>query len=155
MDMLEEEGWLENSVIVVASDNGGCPTDGGCNYPLRGAKQSVYEGGSKVPTETFSFFFTSVVTVVPFSQKHARVLLLSVARCCTLSRLVLASEYKMNGVPERPLAPAASRAKTVSCANDGESPPVFSHLTFTCGIVPKPWLCAVDSMPLVLYGYAV
>ena len=48
VDMLEQEGWLENSVIVVASDNGACPSDGGTNYPLRGSKQSVYEGGSKV-----------------------------------------------------------------------------------------------------------
>lgn len=48
VDMLEQEGWLENSVIVVASDNGACPSDGGTNYPLRGVKQSVFEGGSKV-----------------------------------------------------------------------------------------------------------
>jgi len=46
--MLEKDGWLENSVIVVASDNGACPSDGGTNYPLRGTKQSMYEGGSKV-----------------------------------------------------------------------------------------------------------
>lgn len=46
--MLEEKGWLENSIIVVASDNGGCPSDGGCNYPLRGSKQSMFEGGTKV-----------------------------------------------------------------------------------------------------------
>lgn len=46
--MLEQEGWLENFVIVVASDNGACPSNGGTNYPLRGTKGSVYEGGSKV-----------------------------------------------------------------------------------------------------------
>lgn len=48
MDFLEAEGWLENSIIVVASDNGGCPDLGGCNYPLKGVKQSVFEGGTKV-----------------------------------------------------------------------------------------------------------
>lgn len=48
MDMLEAEGWMENSIIVVASDNGGCPKDGGSNYPLRGSKQSQFEGGTKV-----------------------------------------------------------------------------------------------------------
>ena len=48
MDFLEDEGWLENSIIVVASDNGGCPFAGGSNYPLRGVKQSMYEGGTKV-----------------------------------------------------------------------------------------------------------
>lgn len=50
MDDLEDRGWLENSIIVVASDNGGCPGDGGSNYPLRGVKQSVFEGGTKVKT---------------------------------------------------------------------------------------------------------
>ncbi|CAM9233994.1 unnamed protein product, partial [Ectocarpus sp. 6 AP-2014] len=54
VDMLEQEGWLENSVIVVSSDNGACPDDGGSNYPLRGSKQSVFEGGSKVPAFVFS-----------------------------------------------------------------------------------------------------
>lgn len=51
VDMLEQEGWLENSVIVVSSDNGACPDDGGSNYPLRGVKQSVFEGGSRVSTK--------------------------------------------------------------------------------------------------------
>ncbi|CAN0388593.1 unnamed protein product [Pylaiella littoralis] len=54
VDVLEDEGWLENSIIVVASDNGGCPTDGGTNYPLRGAKGSVHEGGTKVPAFVYS-----------------------------------------------------------------------------------------------------
>lgn len=46
--MLDEEGWMENSIIVVASDNGACQGSGGSNYPLRGGKQSVFEGGTKV-----------------------------------------------------------------------------------------------------------
>ncbi|CAM9581509.1 unnamed protein product [Ectocarpus sp. 13 AM-2016] len=54
VDMLEQEGWLENSVIVVSSDNGACPDDGGSNYPLRGTKQSVFEGGSRVPAFVWS-----------------------------------------------------------------------------------------------------
>lgn len=45
---LEAEGWMENSIIVVASDNGGCPRHGGSNYPLRGTKYSYWEGGNKV-----------------------------------------------------------------------------------------------------------
>lgn len=48
VDYLEAEGWMENSIIVVASDNGGCPGAGGSNYPLRGLKHSYWEGGVKV-----------------------------------------------------------------------------------------------------------
>ncbi|CAN0191196.1 unnamed protein product, partial [Hapterophycus canaliculatus] len=33
VDYLEAEGWMENSIIVLASDNGGCPSCGGSNYP--------------------------------------------------------------------------------------------------------------------------
>lgn len=50
VEYLEEEGWMENSIIVVASDNGGCPSCGGNNYPLRGIKHSYWEGGVKVRT---------------------------------------------------------------------------------------------------------
>ncbi len=48
VEYLETEGWMENSIIVVASDNGGCPSSGGSNYPLRGSKVSYWDGGSKV-----------------------------------------------------------------------------------------------------------
>lgn len=48
LDVLESEGWLENSILVVVSDNGGCPGQGGSNYPLRGAKAAYFEGGTKV-----------------------------------------------------------------------------------------------------------
>lgn len=47
LDLLEEEGWMENSIVVVASDNGGHPDYGGSNYPLRGRKDTYWEGGSK------------------------------------------------------------------------------------------------------------
>lgn len=50
---LEDGGWLENSIIVVASDNGGCPVNGGNNYPLRGLKHSYWEGGNKVSQSGF------------------------------------------------------------------------------------------------------
>lgn len=48
VNFLDAEGWLDNSIIVVASDNGGCPLKGGSNYPLRGIKHSYWEGGTKV-----------------------------------------------------------------------------------------------------------
>ncbi len=48
VDYLEAEGWMENSIIVVASDNGGCRSAGGSNYPLRGKKNTNWEGGTKV-----------------------------------------------------------------------------------------------------------
>ncbi|CAN0405683.1 unnamed protein product, partial [Ectocarpus sp. 8 AP-2014] len=47
MHYLEEKGWMENSIVVVASDNGGDSSEGGSNYPLRGKKASYWEGGSK------------------------------------------------------------------------------------------------------------
>jgi len=38
----------EQSIVIVASDNGGCSAAGGQNYPLRGQKNSLFEGGVRV-----------------------------------------------------------------------------------------------------------
>ena len=40
---LKSAGMYENSVIVFSTDNGGA-TDAS-NYPLRGAKEQLYDGG--------------------------------------------------------------------------------------------------------------
>ncbi len=47
--LLKEQGQLENTVIAYSVDNGGVPYAGALNYPLRGAKTTVYEGGVHVP----------------------------------------------------------------------------------------------------------
>mmetsp|Transcript_33881 Transcript_33881/g.44689 ORF Transcript_33881/g.44689 Transcript_33881/m.44689 type:complete len:584 (+) Transcript_33881:99-1850(+) len=45
IDELKANGLYDNSYIIVASDNGGCSSDGGYNNPLRGEKNTVFEGG--------------------------------------------------------------------------------------------------------------
>ena len=49
--VLEQEGIHDDTIIVVASDNGGqiCPLCGQSNYPLRGAKRNNFEGGVRTP----------------------------------------------------------------------------------------------------------
>lgn len=49
VNALEEQGMLQNSIIVFMSDNG-APTVGrfpnwGSNYPFRGLKETLWEGG--------------------------------------------------------------------------------------------------------------
>ncbi|CAM9909479.1 unnamed protein product, partial [Phaeothamnion confervicola] len=46
---LEALGYMDNTLLVVASDNGGCPEYGGSNFPLRGMKHTYWEGGNRVP----------------------------------------------------------------------------------------------------------
>ncbi|XP_059170879.1 arylsulfatase B-like [Physella acuta] len=51
---LYEKGFMDNLLLVFTSDNGGQPEMGGNNWPLRGAKSSVWEGGTRVPTFVYS-----------------------------------------------------------------------------------------------------
>lgn len=50
MDRLKKNEQYANTLVVFTSDNGGRLADGANNGPLRDGKQSVYEGGLKVPT---------------------------------------------------------------------------------------------------------
>lgn len=47
---LKDSDQYDNTIIVFTSDNGGLLRDAANNGPLRDGKQSVYEGGLKVPT---------------------------------------------------------------------------------------------------------
>jgi arylsulfatase A-like enzyme len=49
IDALKETGAYENTIIIFTSDNGGRLADEANNGPFRDGKQSVYEGGIRVP----------------------------------------------------------------------------------------------------------
>ena len=49
LDLLEQKGLHENTVIVYISDNGGSTPIYADNTPLRGSKYTLYEGGIRVP----------------------------------------------------------------------------------------------------------
>lgn len=55
---LESTNLIDNSILIFASDNGAMPigdeTGAGSNYPLRGAKGSLYEGATRVPAWLYS-----------------------------------------------------------------------------------------------------
>ena len=43
VDKLKARQLYDDTIIIMASDNGGSPTDGGNNWPLRGAKKTMFE----------------------------------------------------------------------------------------------------------------
>jgi len=58
---LKLRGMYDNTVIAMASDNGGSPADGGNDWPLRGAKRTLFEGGIRVPAFIHSPLLSSEV----------------------------------------------------------------------------------------------
>lgn len=50
INALKESGQYDNTLIIFSSDNGGHLPSEANNGPLRDGKQSMYEGGLKVPT---------------------------------------------------------------------------------------------------------
>ena len=54
VDALEDQHMLNSTYIILFSDNGGCKYGGGKNYPYRGMKASLFEGGSKVDAIFYS-----------------------------------------------------------------------------------------------------
>ncbi|KAK6191760.1 hypothetical protein SNE40_003362 [Patella caerulea] len=51
---LVQNGFMDNILIVFTADNGGIPTFGGNNLPLRGAKSTLWEGGTKGASFVYS-----------------------------------------------------------------------------------------------------
>lgn len=58
---LDDIGMLDNTLVVLASDNGGCPADGGSNFPFRGFKHTLFEGGVRTP----SFVYSKSDSIIP------------------------------------------------------------------------------------------
>ena len=53
-DAISSSGMLNNTIIIFMSDNGGPTKYGASNYPLRGSKGNVYEGGTRTPAFIWS-----------------------------------------------------------------------------------------------------
>ena len=87
-EQLEETGSLDDTVIMFSIDNGGVPYAGALNYPLRGAKTTLYEGGVRSPgfihapnifSESFDYkdlfhvsdFFPTLATMVLASRNKS------------------------------------------------------------------------------------
>jgi len=54
VEAMKAQGLWDTTVMVMASDNGGCSDEGGSNSPLRGGKHWMFEGGVRVPSFVYS-----------------------------------------------------------------------------------------------------
>ncbi|XP_071116042.1 arylsulfatase B-like [Haliotis cracherodii] len=54
VNALEQRGLSDNMLLVFLSDNGGRPIKGGYNWPLRGIKNTLWEGGTRAVNFVYS-----------------------------------------------------------------------------------------------------
>lgn len=54
MNAFRKKNYMRNLLVVFTSDNGGASYIAGSNWPLRGSKATVWEGGTRVPTFVYS-----------------------------------------------------------------------------------------------------
>ena len=50
VESLKDKDLYKDTVIVFTSDNGGAISHGASNFPLRGTKGTLFEGGTRIPT---------------------------------------------------------------------------------------------------------
>ena len=50
VETLKETGLYDDTLIVFTSDNGGAISHGASNWPLRGTKGTLFEGGTRAVT---------------------------------------------------------------------------------------------------------
>ncbi|XP_064601366.1 arylsulfatase B-like [Liolophura sinensis] len=68
---LESTGLMENSVIIFTTDNGGPIVGGANNFPLRGEKKTLWEGGTKGSAFVYSKNFMKKTHYTNTEMIHA------------------------------------------------------------------------------------
>jgi arylsulfatase A-like enzyme len=63
VEELENTGLLKNTILLFTSDNGGPYDSGANNYPLRGSKGTLWEGGTRASAFVYSSMFENKGTI--------------------------------------------------------------------------------------------
>ena len=63
VEKLKNTGLFENTIIVFTADNGGPVDSGANNYPLRGSKSTLWEGGTRASAFVYSSMFENKGTI--------------------------------------------------------------------------------------------
>jgi len=69
-EVLQEEGFDRNTIVLFSNDNGGNPSVGGYNMPLRGQKGSTYEGGIR----SVSFLWSALLPAATHGTTYSGLL---------------------------------------------------------------------------------
>ena len=65
VEALKRKGFYSNSLVIGFGDNGGDITTGASNFPYRGTKSTVWEGGTK----SASFVHSPNPAIVPAERR--------------------------------------------------------------------------------------
>jgi arylsulfatase A-like enzyme len=118
---LKTDGLYQNTLIVFTTDNGGDPNFGGNNLPLRGQKETLWEGGLRGPAFVHAPALLPARGVVSYQLFHITDWLPTLLRAAGLSRAAV-KQHGWDGVdqwdalhapPQDPSATAGPRTEIV------------------------------------------
>lgn len=148
---ISELGYLSNTLIVFAGDNGGAPKNGGYNYPLRGSKGTIYEGGLRQASFAFGAgISSSVIGTTYYGVLHLTDMFPTFLSVATAGHWQEHFDYTLDGIDNwQAISKGSESNRRITCLNVGDKtgPGLrYGDYTLLYGVGNDGWYAQPDML---------